>query len=221
MKKYILWDLDGTLINTNEIIIESWKATANWLGGPVPSDREIMATFGETIRDTVKRFWPEADIEETIDYYRGYQEEHLVRMVKLFPGVYEALEELKKKEVSLSVVTSRVGFSADEYLRKFDLYKFLDVVITCDDVSAHKPDPAPINLCISRLEEMHGRAIDRSECIMIGDTLYDIGCANNAGIDSALVEWSHPVDKEKMAELKLEPTMWFKSPFDVRKVALG
>ena len=70
MKKYILWDLDGTLINTNEIIIESWKATANWLGGPVPSDREIMATFGETIRDTVKRFWPEADVEETIDYYR-------------------------------------------------------------------------------------------------------------------------------------------------------
>ena len=91
MKKYILWDLDGTLINTNEIIIESWKATANWLGGPVPSDREIMATFGETIRDTVKRFWPEADVEETIDYYRGYQEEHLVRMVKMFPGVYEAL----------------------------------------------------------------------------------------------------------------------------------
>lgn len=218
MKKYILWDLDGTLINTNDIIVESWKATASWLGGYVPSDAELMATFGETIRDTVMRFWPEADVESTIDYYRKYQEDHLERMVKLFPGVYETLEELKKSGVSLSVVTSRVGFSADEYLRRFELYKFLDVVITCDDVSAHKPDPAPVNLCIDRLEERLGRTIDRSECLMIGDTLYDIGCAKNAGIDSALVGWSHPVDENRMKRENLSPEMRFESPFEIKKV---
>lgn len=215
MKKYILWDLDGTILNTNDIIMDSWQAASVHVTGEKLDENVIMKTFGETIRFTVNKFWPDADADDTIAYYRKYQNDNLEGRVSLFEGVPELLAKLKEQGYSLSIVTSRTGATAMDYIERFDIGDFFDVIITCEDVDVHKPDPEPINRCLAKLVDVLGHEIPREECIMIGDTRFDVGCAKNAHVDSALVGWSHPIDEDELRELGLEPDYRFDKPMDV------
>lgn len=193
-KPYIFFDFDGTVLNTNDIIVDSWNATAmHYLGHEI--DREtILKTFGETIRYTAHNFFPEADVEEAIEVYRDYQDANCWGRVRLFDGMPELLEELLKRGYRLAVVTSRTKATTFAYLDSLKARGYFDVIITCDDVSAHKPDPAPLLMAIEQMEEKLGCTIEKNDCIMIGDTKFDIGCGNNAGVDTVLIGWSHPLD---------------------------
>ena len=94
MKKYIIWDFDGTLVCTNDIIIESWQATfRHYLGRELPV-REIEATFGETLKHTIKEKIPGADPDEVTAYYRDYQYANCEGRVYVFEGVRELLDFL-------------------------------------------------------------------------------------------------------------------------------
>ena len=94
-KRYIIWDFDGTLANTNNIIIASWQATfEHYLGHTLPVN-EIEATFGEVLVDTIGRLLPDAPVNEVVDYYRAYQDSHQEDYeVYVFEGVRELLDEL-------------------------------------------------------------------------------------------------------------------------------
>ena len=87
-KKYIIFDFDGTLANTNNIIIASWQATLkHYLGHDLPV-REIEATFGEILVYTIGRLMPDAPVNEVVDYYRAYQDSHQKEYeVYVFEGV--------------------------------------------------------------------------------------------------------------------------------------
>ncbi|MCF0141040.1 MAG: HAD family hydrolase [Mogibacterium sp.] len=212
MKKYIFWDFDGTVLNTNEIIVDSWNATAmKYLGHELDED-VILATFGETIRYTAGVFFPNADVEEAITYYRDYQDANCKGKVKVFDGVKELIEQLISEGCRMALVTSRTKRTTLAYLEDFDIGGLFDVVITCDDVGVHKPDPEPLLMAIRLFEEKEGHPIDKKDCIMIGDTKFDIGCGNNAGVDTVLAGWSHEIDQAVLTELG------FKADFCTTKV---
>ena len=84
-KRFIIWDFDGTMANTNEIIIASWQASfRHFLGHELPV-RDIEATFGETLKDTIPKLIPEAELTEVVDFYRDFQDSHHdVYNVRLF-----------------------------------------------------------------------------------------------------------------------------------------
>ena len=206
MKKYIIWDFDGTIACTNDIIIESWQATfRHYLGHELPV-REIEATFGETLVHTIGEKIPGADPDEVMAYYRDYQYAHCEGRVYVFDGMKEVLEELKTRGCKQGVATSRTAKSFHKYMKGFGLDGIMDVVVSMEDVTKHKPDPESVD----RVLEKFGA--DPSEAIMIGDTKYDIGCAQNAGVDSVLVGWSHYVDEESMAADGFEPTYRIDTP---------
>ena len=221
-KKYIIFDFDGTLANTNNIIIASWKATfEKYLGYSLPV-REIEATFGEVLVNTIGRLIPDAPANEVVDYYRAYQDSHQKEgTVYVFDGVRELLETLRERGHVIGVGTSRTAYSLQKYMKALDIEDLVDEIVTMEDVSMHKPHPETVEAVLRKMA-----AHDDEECarggripghvrdlaIMIGDTKYDIGCANNAGVESALVGWSHYVDEEAMAADGFAPTYRIETP---------
>ena len=97
--------------------------------------------------------------------------------------MFELVEYLKEKGYKQCIVTSRTTESTLRYLDLFHKRDLFDGLVTCDDTDEHKPDPEPILL---GLEKMN---CSKEEALMVGDGVFDIKCANNAGVKVALVGW--------------------------------
>ena len=140
MLKYILFDFDGTLVNTNDVIIASWQHTyRTYLGHEAPVEH-ITACFGEPLLLTMEREFPGVPPEESAEVYRNYQKEHADQLVTIFPGVKEMLQELREKGYILGIVTSRTRESALRYMNMFGITSLFDDMITCEDTTVHKPN---------------------------------------------------------------------------------
>ena len=221
-KKYIIFDFDGTLANTNDIIVASWQAAfERYLGHRMPR-RDIEATFGETLMYSVSRLIPDADVNEVINYYRAYQDAHNDEIaVYIFDGVRDLIAELGARGYTLGVATSRTAYSFRNYMKKFGMDNTIKYIVTMEDVTRHKPDPESLLVCLSKMTGFPSDAIPEDilrQAVMIGDTKYDIGCANNAGIDSVLVGWSHYVDFEDMADYGFAPTYIIDRPENLLEI---
>ena len=233
-KKYIIWDFDGTIANTNDVITESWQATfRHYLGCELPV-REVEATFGETLMHTIAEKIPGADPPEVMAYYRDYQYANCEGRVYVFEGVRELMDELRKLGCLIGIATSRTASSLHNYLKELGMEGCADEIVSMEDVTKHKPDPESVDAVLLKLmahdkddwqeaERLsEGREGDltipgsvRKKAIMIGDTKYDVGCAQNAGVDSVLVGWSHYVDEDSMAADGFEPTYRIKTPAEL------
>ena len=179
----VLFDFDGTLVNTNDVIIASWQHTYMYYLGREESLEKITACFGEPLLLTMEREFPEVDPRESAEVYRNFQKENADELVKIFPGIEELLEGLKTDGFRMGVVTSRTRESAQRYMDMFGIGDFFEEMVSCDDTEIHKPNPEPILLCLKKM------GITAAEALMVGDSPFDIKCANNAGVKSVLVGW--------------------------------
>ena len=208
MKKYILFDFDGTLVNTNDVIVASWQHTyKHYLGHEVPVEH-ITACFGEPLLLTMAREFPGVDPKESADVYRSFQVKNADRLVTIFPGIKELLADLKEAGYVLGIVTSRTRESALRYMDMFDITSYFSDLVTCDDTTVHKPNPEPLLLAMSRL----GAA--PAESLMIGDSPFDIKCANNAGVDSVMVNWRITCDETSLID-DAKVDYWIHQPSDL------
>ena len=179
----VLFDFDGTLVNTNDVIIASWQHTYMYYLGREESLEKITACFGEPLLLTMEREFPEVDPRESAGVYRNFQKENADELVKIFPGIKELLESLKTDGFRMGVVTSRTRESAQRYMDMFGIGDYFEEMVSCDDTEIHKPNPEPILLCLKKM------GITAEEALMVGDSPFDIKCANNAGVKSVLVGW--------------------------------
>lgn len=201
MVKNILFDFDGTLVNTNDVILASWQYTyRHYLGHEMPVEH-ITACFGEPLLITMAREFPGVPPEESAEVYRTYQVEHAAELVTVFPGVKEMLASLQAAGYRLGIVTSRTRESAMRYMNQLEIASFFyDAnagrydMVTCEDTAIHKPNPEPLLL---GLEKVGGTA---ENSIMIGDSPFDIKCANNAGVRSVLVDWRITCDDTSLID---------------------
>ena len=124
--------------------------------------------------------------------------------------------QLRERGCIIGVGTSRTAKSFWKYMEMFGIEDLVDDVVTMNDVTAHKPDPETIDAVLRKMtargmEPQEPEAV-RNAAVMIGDTKYDIGCANNAGVDSVIVGWSHYVDEEAMTAEGFIPTYHIDRP---------
>lgn len=183
--KYILFDLDGTLIDTNKLIIDSFKHTYKLHLNVDISEEEILRHFGEPLIITLRRYSAsEEEAQEMFKTYIEYNEAKHDSVVMLCSGIHECLAALKNLGCTLAVVTSKRKKIALQGLALFDLLKYFDVVVALEDTNSHKPNPEPI------LKALELLAAETEEAIMVGDSVFDILCAKNAGVRSILVKWS-------------------------------
>lgn len=182
--KNILFDLDGTLLDTNRLILESWRHTHQRFRNTDFDEAQILSTFGEPLLITVANLFPDIPQEETVSAYREYQTGRFEEMLDIFPGVQEMLFTLFEKGYKLGVVTSRLRASSYRGLEKYGILPYFSCVITADDCEKYKPDPEPINRALLQMN------IRPEETVMVGDSMFDIKCAQNAGVRSVYVSWS-------------------------------
>lgn len=183
MLKAMLFDLDGTIADTNTLIFESFRFTLKKHGIEGISDEKIYSFFGEPLYDSMQKFAP-GQAEELIRTYRGFNERAHDEMIQPFPGVREALAELRDMGLNLGIVTSKRGAVAHRSLKVLDLTDFFKVIVTPEHTSAHKPHPAPV---------MHGvglLGIQAKEAMMIGDSPYDLLSGRAAGTLTCGVDYS-------------------------------
>src|SRR5690606_34308640 len=185
MKKIttLLFDLDGTLIDTNELIVSSYLHTLEQYYPGQYTRNDVLPFMGPTLHDVFMGINPEK-AEEMISVYRKYNLEKHDLLVKEFNGVFETIRTLHENGYKLAIVSTKVGSTVMKGLKLTNLDQFFDVVISLDEVENPKPHPEPLIKALSQLESEPG------EAIMIGDNHHDIDGGKNAGTYTCGVAWS-------------------------------
>ncbi len=189
--KAVLFDFDGTIMNTNDIIIQSWQHTFRAIEGAERPLSDITPSFGEPLDLTMAKLFPDRDTGEMVNTYRDYQRKVYQDKIHMFPGIPELIGELKARGYLMGIVTSRLWESTTQGLYKFDIAHLFDAVVSAEDTTIHKPNPEPCLICLQKL------GLEPHEAIFVGDSKFDVLCARNAGVRSVLVGWSICVTPEQ------------------------
>ena len=187
MKKLdtILFDLDGTLINTNDIIVYSFRETFRQHFPEIELSDETIHTFiGPTLQQTFSGYTKDPFlIEEMINTYRETYIVYEVGHHELYPNVVEVVTTLKEKGYNLGILTSKFREAAWPSYTHYGLDKLFDSFTGLDDVEYAKPHRNSVDTALSNYP-------NHQKAIMIGDNQGDIKAGQNAGISSAGVAWA-------------------------------
>lgn len=208
----VLLDLDGTIVDTNELIIASFINTLE-SNGLAPLTREqIIPHMGLTLEQQLRAFSGVDDVTSYVTAYREYSAIHHDTMVAPFPEVTEVLTRLQAEGIKLGVVTTKIRSNTLKVLEMFQLDQFMEVIITQDDVEHTKPHPQPIERAIEAL----GSSPERT--LMVGDSPADLQAASAAGVMSAAVAWSLKGEEELS---KYHPQYILHTMSDLYELVLG
>ncbi len=192
----ILFDLDGTLLNTRELIDKSFVHTFEHFYPELVSSNEIYemldSFFGPSLKQTFSRFTDDGEkIQEMIKYYRDYNVSIHDDCVKAFPNAKSLIKTLAKKGYKLGIVSSKKTDLVEHGLELFGMLQYIRVVIGEDEVKIPKPDPEGI---LKAMEILHSK-----KALYIGDGIGDIKAGKNANIDTIGVLYS-----ERKEQIKAE-----------------
>lgn len=191
MKKFdgIIFDIDGTLASTNELIHASFNHVAEIYLNKKFTWEEIHSLFGPTEDVILKQLMKENFTKAQSDYYVYYSEMH-DSMAGIYPGMKELIVKLKKQGILLSVYTGKGRKSSEITLKKLGVFDCFNMIVTGDDIEGEKPSPDGINVFIAQYN------LNKDKVIIVGDAPADIKAARNAGIKCASVVWdSYAKDK--------------------------
>ena len=177
----IIFDIDGTLTSTNELIFASFNhITKKYLDKSLTNE-EVVSLFGPTEDKIIEDWFGENAEKVKRDYYSFYNDNHA--MANLYPGVKELLQFLKEKNILLSIYTGKGRKAALLTLKKLEIYDFFDLIITGSDVKDHKPSPEGIEIFLDKY------SLDKERVLMVGDAPADIKAARAAGVQVASAVW--------------------------------
>ena len=190
MFKGIIFDIDGTLTSTNELIFKSFNHIADKYLNRTFSNEEIIAMFGPT-EDVILEKWCGDNFESARkDYYEFYRSHHY--MAELYPGIKELLDNLKRKKILLSIFTGKGREASLITLEELGIKNYFTMIVTGDEVENHKPSPEGILQFIDRYK------LKKDEVLMIGDSPGDVKASKQAGIKIASALWdSYAAEKVK------------------------
>jgi HAD superfamily hydrolase (TIGR01549 family) len=190
MFKAIIFDIDGTLTSTNELIFKSFNHIAKKYLDRYFTDEEIIALFGPTEDVILEELCGENFKNAKNDYYEFYKSHH--HIANLYPGIKELLDYLKSKNVLLAIFTGKGRQASLITLEELSIIKYFDLIVTGDDVTNHKPSSEGIVKFINEY------SLKKDEVLMIGDSVADVYASKEAGIKIASALWdSYAAEKVK------------------------
>lgn len=184
MIKTVLFDLDGTILDTNELIIASFLHALEGQT-PEPVTREhIVPNMGRPLVEQMAFFSGRTEVADLVDVYRKFNVSKHDELVREFPHVRETMEALHRQGIRMGVVTSKIRLTTLMGLKLFRLDGLVDTIVTVEDVKEPKPNPEGV---LKALDELGGTP---DTALMVGDSQYDILAAQRAGAKAAGVAWS-------------------------------
>ncbi|MHA6251782.1 pyrophosphatase PpaX [Oceanobacillus sp. CAU 1775] len=178
----ILFDLDGTLIDSNQLIFTSFKHTFDSYNLNF-TDEEILEFNGPPLIETFTKIDP-LRVDEMVETYREHNKLVHDEFVKVFPEVIETLEILQQKNIKMGVVTTKMAPGVKLAMELTGIEKYFGSIVTLSDVTHAKPHPEPV------LKAMHELGGVPETTLMVGDNSHDIEAGKNAGVRTAGVAWA-------------------------------
>ena len=180
-----LFDFDGTLVDTTEMIFQGMRhATTSVLGREDIPREELLANVGQPLPRQMEILDAEK-AELLLESYRAHHEENHDDLIREFPGIAESLQRLRAAGVKVAVVTSKRRRSVEmalEALPSLDLV--VDRFVTLEDTTEHKPNPEPL---LKGLELVGN--VPKENAVYVGDSPFDVQAAKAAGLRSVAVSW--------------------------------
>jgi pyrophosphatase PpaX len=199
-----LFDLDGTLIDSVQLILDSFRHTLAAHGLPPRSDDQWLAGVGTPLTAQFAE-WKDAagTMESLIETYRDYNLANHDRMVRGYPGVAEAVRAIRRTGRLTGLVTSKNRRGALRGLRLVGLEDAMDVLVCADDVVNPKPHPEPVEKAVRLL------GADPTSTVYAGDSIHDLHSGRGAGVWTAAVLWG-PFSRRHLEPA--EPDFWIERP---------
>lgn len=207
-----LFDLDGTIIDSIELILRSYRHTMELHRSdePMPPDEMWIAGLGTPLWTQFGQITEDKEeIEAMVQTYRTYNLTHHDALVKPYEGVVDEIRRIKQAGKRLGVVTSKLRDGALRGIRISGLDDAFDIIVGCDDVKHFKPHPEPVLKAVAELGVPH------AETVFVGDSRHDMECGRAAGVKTAAVLWG-PFDRAHLADLA--PDYWLEKPEDLRQL---
>lgn len=192
--KNIIFDFDGTLADTAALIIDTMKETIAELGLPSRSDAECRSTIGRRLEDVPSVLFPDdGKIESKVfasTYRRLYNSKNTENAVHLFPGTLATLAELRNGGFNLAVASSRSHASLDEYMTRFGISQYFDMIVGGNDVGHGKPAPDAVDKICAHLNWIP------EETLVVGDAAVDIAMGKAAAARTCGVLYGNGTEAE-------------------------
>lgn len=231
-RRVILFDFDGTLVNTTPLILRSFRATWEQVFGFALEDAAYIQTFGTLLRTALCRLTescvadgriqlpngvpngvPEqlpdfvaAKADELLTTYRQFNLQWHDEMCQPFAELSELLRELRARDYRLGVVSSKLRAGVERGLRLFALEEFFDVLIGAEDVTNHKPHPEPLLSALAQL------GAPPAQALYVGDSTHDIIAARHAQVAVAAACWG-PFPRAELE--RVQPDYLLDAPRDL------
>jgi len=202
MIRTVLFDLDGTILDTNELIFQSFEYVWERKAWPTITRERLTPYMGGKLHDMFREtagVETDEDIAELISLYREYNWAHHDELVRGFPNVREVLAELRAGGVRMGVVTTKIRKTSEMGLALCGLSEFFETLVTIEDVANAKPHPEPVRKALAAM------GADAESTLMVGDSAADLLSARAAGVRSVAVGWSI---KRKEDLMRCEPDYW-------------
>lgn len=186
MKKIraVLYDFDGTLADSTELIMRSYRHTMTCHLGECPPDEAWLSGFGMTLESQIGRFARgDAEAAAMLATYREFQDGLHDELLRPFPGAAETVAELERRGCALAIVTSKHRRSALRGMELCGILSHFEVVVTPEDVANPKPHPEPVLTALERL------GVDAAEALFVGDSPHDVAAGRAAGTRTAAALW--------------------------------
>lgn len=194
-KKVLIFDLDGTLMNTLDDLHNSVCYALQKAGLPMLEKQATRRYLGNGIRrlvhQSVLHVCPEADEalkEEVFQTFRAYYVEHSMDKTAPYEGISELLAECKRRGYVTAIVSNKLDPAVKDLHRAF-FSDTIDIALGETPTVKRKPAPDMVNEAIRQLAELHGRSIAKSECVYIGDSEVDLQTARNSELPYIAVSW--------------------------------
>lgn len=179
MPTVLLCDLDGTILDTTRLILESLRHAAATVFGVVPEDSVFLANFGRPLEESLAALAPElspVQFQAFVDAYLEHTHAHQDRLLTVVPGADAAIRRLRAAGRTLAVVTSKRKDLALHGLSRFGLGDSFAAVVAREDTARHKPDPEPLQEALRRL------GVESDMAAYVGDSPFDMRAARAAGV---------------------------------------
>jgi pyrophosphatase PpaX len=201
MIRTVLFDLDGTILDTNELIFQSFEYAWERKGLKEITREQLTPYMGGKLTDMFREVTgaDETEVEELIGLYREFNWAHHDELVQAYPYVCEVMGRLAASGIRMGVVTTKIRKTSEMGLRLCGLSEFIETIVSLDDVVHAKPHPEPV------LKALAHMGADPATTVMVGDSTGDLLAARAAGVRSIAVGWTI----KKREELdRCKPDYW-------------
>lgn len=189
----VLFDLDGTLVDSGAIILASFKHAARTVLARDVEEEQIAALVGGSNLHDQMRVLSPAHVDELVRVYREHNRP-LHDELEAFEGVEELMETLSEQRRKLGIVTAKGRPTVDLAFAVLSLERYFDAVVTADMTDRHKPDPDPVLKALELLES------EPAQAAFVGDSPYDIAAGRAAGVFTVAVSWGKIHPEERLLE---------------------